>query len=318
MERLYNESTSKVSNNDLSLLKEVHINSSGLKALTTSVTSDGIEVCRKCCGGHGYSKFSGLVDLLGNYIPANTYEGENTLLFLQCARNLLKTFIDATTGKKPATGLISYYNDISILDEKCVVQNTEDWLTPIHQLKCFVHRSFSLINSTGNRFIEALQTGSTFEQAFEVCKVDLVRCAKAHCWHVIFSNFLAAVQDSSNPAEVKVILSALCSLFALTQIVDGLADLNEDWYLTQDQIIMLREQVRRSLSIIRKDAVALVDAFDFSDAYLNSAIGRWDGNVYECLYKWAQSNNPMNDPSIDFRANDILLPLLANGLKKSQ
>jgi acyl-CoA oxidase len=36
---------------------------------------------------------------------------------------------------------------------------------------------------------------------------------------------------------------------------------------------------------IRPNAVALVDAFDFSDTALNSSIGRYDGNVYEEMYR---------------------------------
>ena len=71
----YYKNLQNLSQGDISLLKDVHVNSSGLKALTTAVTSDAIEVCRKCCGGHGYSRFSGLIDLYGNYVPACTYEG---------------------------------------------------------------------------------------------------------------------------------------------------------------------------------------------------------------------------------------------------
>ena len=78
MKKLYYKNLHNLSQGDVSLLKEVHVNSSGLKALTTAVTSDAIEVCRKCCGGHGYSRFSGLIDLYGNYVPACTYEGTTT------------------------------------------------------------------------------------------------------------------------------------------------------------------------------------------------------------------------------------------------
>ena len=41
------------------------------------------------CGGHGYSQASGLPHLYVNYVPANTYEGENTVLLLQTARLVL-------------------------------------------------------------------------------------------------------------------------------------------------------------------------------------------------------------------------------------
>ena len=39
---------------------------------------------------------------------------------------------------------------------------------------------------------------------------------------------------------------------------------------------------------IRREAVPLVDAFDIPDAVLNSAQGRYDGDVYRHLYEWAQ------------------------------
>ena len=38
----------------------------------------------------------------------------------------------------------------------------------------------------------------------------------------------------------------------------------------------------------RPEAVSLVDAFDYSDYILNSPLGRYDGNVYEALFRWAQ------------------------------
>ena len=78
MKKLYYKNLHNLASGDTSLLKDVHVNSSGLKALTTAVTSDAIEVARKCCGGHGYSRFSGLIDLYGNYVPACTYEGNST------------------------------------------------------------------------------------------------------------------------------------------------------------------------------------------------------------------------------------------------
>ena len=39
---------------------------------------------------------------------------------------------------------------------------------------------------------------------------------------------------------------------------------------------------------VRKEAVPLVDAFDFPDGMLNSVLGRYDGDVYTHLYEWAQ------------------------------
>jgi acyl-CoA oxidase len=39
---------------------------------------------------------------------------------------------------------------------------------------------------------------------------------------------------------------------------------------------------------IRPNAVLLVEAFHFSDALQYSAIGRYDGNIYPALMRWAE------------------------------
>lgn len=51
----------------------------------------------------------------------------------------------------------------------------------------------------------------------------------------------------------------------------------------------------------RTDAVSIVDAFDYSDQQLNSAIGSYDGNSYQHLFEWAQKS-PSNTkvPSLLF------------------
>lgn len=50
------------------MLAELHATSSGLKAHCTGVAGDGIETCRRACGGHGYLQASGLPPLLGTYL----------------------------------------------------------------------------------------------------------------------------------------------------------------------------------------------------------------------------------------------------------
>ncbi len=73
---------------EFSVLPELHALSSGLKALSTWITADGIERCRSTCGGHGYSKLSGLPTLLQNYVQNVTWEGDNNVLCLQVSSSL--------------------------------------------------------------------------------------------------------------------------------------------------------------------------------------------------------------------------------------
>jgi acyl-CoA oxidase len=64
-------------------LPQLHALSAGLKAVVTEETADGIEACRRTCGGHGYSLLSGLPTLFASYVQNCTWEGDNNVLLLQ-------------------------------------------------------------------------------------------------------------------------------------------------------------------------------------------------------------------------------------------
>lgn len=49
--------------------------------------------------------------------------------------------------------------------------------------------------------------------------------------------------------------------------------------------------------VMRPNAVALVDAFDFPDHILQSCLGRYDGQVYQALYDYAKMA-PMNQTEV--------------------
>ena len=60
---------------------------------------------------------------------------------------------------------------------------------------------------------------------------------------------------------------------------------------------MLRARLTSLLADLRPNAVALVDAFDFPDAVLDSVLGRWDGQVYQALYDFALDSS-MNEKQV--------------------
>jgi acyl-CoA oxidase len=91
MKKLYDGLGEDLKSQNFELLPEVHATSAGLKAFTTWIAADGIEECRRACGGHGYSKFSALPTLFANYVPAVTFEGDNYVLVQQTARYLIKS-----------------------------------------------------------------------------------------------------------------------------------------------------------------------------------------------------------------------------------
>ncbi|KAG1232540.1 hypothetical protein G6F68_019116 [Rhizopus microsporus] len=56
---------------------------------------------------------------------------------------------------------------------------------------------------------------------------------------------------------------------------------------------MLKQQVIELLDKVRPEAVSLVDAFALPDYFLHSALGRYDGRVYESMTEMAE-REPLN------------------------
>lgn len=67
--------------------------------------------------------------------------------------------------------------------------------------------------------------------------------------------------------------------------------------LTDAQITQVNQRVKELLAVIRPNAVALVDSFDFHDVHLGSVLGRYDGNVYENMFEWAKKS-PLNKTEV--------------------
>lgn len=68
------------------LLADLHATSCGLKALASTTAGEGLETCRRACGGHGYSNYSGIGPWYSDYLPTLTWEGDNYMLTQQVAR----------------------------------------------------------------------------------------------------------------------------------------------------------------------------------------------------------------------------------------
>lgn len=77
----------------------------------------------------------------------------------------------------------------------------------------------------------------------------------------------------------------------------------------------VNSRILELLTLIRPNAVALVDAFDFKDMTLGSVLGRYDGNVYENLFEWAKKS-PLNKTEVRLtKASSELLNFSFNFVK---
>jgi acyl-CoA oxidase len=68
---------------------------------------------------------------------------------------------------------------------------------------------------------------------------------------------------------------------------------------------------------VRPNAVSLVDAFDHTDHYLGSALGRYDGDVYSTLYREAWKD-PLNELPVTEGYSEFIRPILKKELQLSK
>lgn len=83
--------------------------------------------------------------------------------------------------------------------------------------------------------------------------------------------------------------------------------------ITDKEVQHLQVKLETVLAQIRPNAVGIVDGFDIPDGILCSALGAYDGNVYERLYAEAQKS-PLNKANDNKAFHLYLKPFLKSNL----
>uniref|UniRef100_A0A4W5RKU6 Acyl-coenzyme A oxidase n=1 Tax=Hucho hucho TaxID=62062 RepID=A0A4W5RKU6_9TELE len=311
MNQVYHRITGDISQGDFSELPELHALSAGLKAFTTWTASAGIEVCRMACGGHGYSRCSALPDIYVNFVPTCTYEGENTVMMLQTARFLIKSYRQASAGHQ-LSGIVSYLNESErrlqpqSVSSRPTVVNVNDLASLVDVYKL---RAARLVKLAAKSIQQELQKRVSQEDAWNNSAIDLVRASDAHCHYVVVKLFAAKLGEMGDTG-IHSVLSTLALLYALQGIQQHSGDFLQTGLLSVPQLSQVSQRLKELLAQLRPNAVALVDAFDYRDEMLNSVLGRYDGNVYEHMFEWAR-RSPLNKTEVHESYHKYLKPLQA-------
>jgi flavocytochrome c len=277
------------------ILKELAATSAGLKSLTSVVAINGIEDCRKCCGGNGYLLNSGIGAMANDYMWQITAEGDYVILALLTGKHLLKS-IGKEMGGGKLQGVLDYLNVLSQTDFGLVnirphgAKKEADYLNLSYLQSFFQYRAIERIYYASQDVDSLMKKGLKFDEAVNECSNEILKATQSHCFLIIFNTFINKVKQCPDQAMAKV-LNRLCILFACCNFLD------DNWgeLIQGEEYRLLKNVVYQVMSEIRPDCIGLVDAFDFPDNVLKSTIGRHDGNVYEALYDAAQKSSLNKD-----------------------
>lgn len=124
----YNQLMQDIKNEKFDLLDELHHLTSGMKSVYSQIAQDGIFQIRQSIGGAGYSAWGGIVNIIDEFSPVVTYEGDNTVMAQQCSRYLMKCVKKVQKGET-VQGVYSYLNKIqTMLGTQNQAKTAEDYI----------------------------------------------------------------------------------------------------------------------------------------------------------------------------------------------
>ncbi|CAI7610250.1 unnamed protein product [Penicillium pancosmium] len=291
MRAIYQSTREDVEQGDFRSLAHMHSMSSGLKSLCTMLAADGVETCRRAMGGHGFGGGSGLIQLNNDYLSKPTVEGDNWMITQQVAAYLIKKMTAAVDS---------------------LASPTSDKTDEI--FKEFIRNRSNGPSPTG---LDVLASDQDVVKSFELRATALTydvyeqRVLKKKSWNSLLIQlhklskvtkfFESLSTDNSLSGSTKSIMWELFRLFAFYTMEHEAFEFFRCNAVTKSDLDGLPARIQELMSRIRPHAVNLVDSWMIPDYLLDSALGRYDGRVYEDLYNRAHRLNPLN--KITFNPN---------------
>ncbi|KAJ6033914.1 uncharacterized protein N7446_007791 [Penicillium canescens] len=290
MRTVYQTAREDIEKGDFNSLAYMHSMSSGLKSLCTMLAADGIETCRRAMGGHGYGGGSGLIQLNNDYLSKPTVEGDNWMITQQVAGYLIKKMSAAVEHQdragdemdvrfrafireKRAGGLLRGYD---------VLNNDRD-----------IVKSFEL-RATALAY-DAYEQRVIKKKNWNSLLIQLHKLSRAQSQSIMVTTFFEALStDKALSAPTRITLWDLYRLFALNTMENEGYEFFRCNAVSQSDLDALPARIQYLMGRIRPHAVKLVDSWMIPDYLLDSALGRYDGRVYEDLFNRAHRLNPLN------------------------
>ena len=245
--------------------KELHVLSSGIKAMASWLAMETIQTCRETCGGNGFSALSRFGELRSDLDICTTFEGDNTVLLQQVGKHLVSKY------SKNRNALISWIQlySVNMASRLTVIQghlrgnsNTLDFL---ENLFLFRERSriLELLNTLNSKRTEGKSSFACWNES-----LDCVNYASlAYTENVLLKNFIGISHSSSNP-----LVTDLCSLFAI-ELVE-----RDPWFSQQRGFRLRSKRLHKTkldlIETLSNSTQELLDAFEIQRSAIDVPMTR--------------------------------------------
>ncbi|XP_066998217.2 peroxisomal acyl-coenzyme A oxidase 3 isoform X2 [Anabrus simplex] len=284
---------------------EMHGILSSAKPLCSWTSQHGIQECREACGGHGYLKCAGFGDLRNDNDANCTYEGDNNVLCQQTSNWLLQLWARSKNKKAFSfpLGSVEFLNHdfaTKVKQQTFSAKCTDDLMDPEVILSIYKWLIIWLLQSTEDVYHSNLHEGKDPFTAKNDSQVYYARSlSMAFIEHYVIQTFWDHCKEAELEKNMKNVLHKLCCLYGLWCLEPHLGSLYEGGYAVGPRASkLIRKSILELCSLLKPEAVAVVDALSPPDFILNSPLGKSNGQVYKNLQAFFfQSPGVMERPS---------------------
>lgn len=271
-------------------MKSLFLDSAALKSTATWLTADCIDQCRQSCGGHGYSAYSGFGRTFNDWVVQCTWEGDNSVLAMSVGKPVIKAVGEVLSEGKKQSGSIAFLNEAKAYDNDKVIFSSASDLSTIENVLKAIEVLITRLGIQGAKIV-AENNGN-----FDSVGAPSLAISKLKAHHYFLKEFNHKIKTNSSQ-ELTPYLVAIGHLYCAANVVEKFSG----EFLTYN---IITGQVAKDISNVtipvlcaevRKNVVAYTDAFQLPDLVLNSALGQFDGNVYENYFSTVKQLNPPED-----------------------
>ncbi|KAG0175299.1 fatty-acyl coenzyme A oxidase [Apophysomyces sp. BC1015] len=271
----------------LNHMGEMHAISASLKGLTGWYSSEILETCRRACGGHAYSSYNGISNIIADWGVMTTGGGDNVVVLQQAAKLLLYRLSQKLE--------FDSYPDLKFKSSTHYIINAKQYLAaeawPITDISRCVANPM-LIEEALNTMIvkrlyniqKQLESGKTNEDVL----LESVRVAEFHCAAFMFSVSVSKYIESPEQTIDSSILSIMKRITTLwgLHVLHTYSDQGfKEGFLSPDQVKAIEQIYLEHCKSLRKQVIGLTDAFGFPDFVLKAPIARYDGDIYQTYFE---------------------------------
>ncbi|GEQ71823.1 hypothetical protein JCM33374_g5509 [Metschnikowia sp. JCM 33374] len=268
-------------------LKTLFIDSASAKSTATWLTADCIDQCRQSCGGHGYSSYNGFGKAYNDWVVQCTWEGDNSVLAMSVGKPIIRAVKAVLESGKKQKASLKFLNDAKKFDNKDLIIKSVDDVLDIEKVLRGIEVLITRIAIQGAKVVA--ENNDDFDTVGAASLA--ISKLKAHLYFLI--EYVKRISENEYK-EMNPYLFKLGQLYATANVVEKFSGEFLGYSILSPDVLneVTNKIVPQLCKEIRPDVIAYTDSFQFSDFVLNSAIGKYDGNIYENYFGTVKTLNP--------------------------